>query len=516
LIDAFGGIEKFNSATQTYFKLFYSEEEQFAEAVESMNEAFSALGLTMPNTKEQFRALVEAQDLTTESGRKTYAALLQVSGAFAEVTEAAAEIERKRLEAAAEAVDNAFAALKRAVDKELKAAEKAITDSYEAQRKSIEDQISTSEEARRAAEESLNALQRLFDLLKSNINDLWREAGILPTPTEGRANLDQIINSVLATGNMPEEYKLAEAITNARQGLEQTNYATSFEQKRDRLLLANKLGELQLLVDGQITIEEQQLLAAKTQIELLETQLKQAKSQFELEMEQTRAYYDQVLANAQRQIDALRGIDNQVLSVSQAINNLAAAIREEAAARAAAKAGPAATNTSIDLLIKDAYASIGRTGFGNTPNTIDQEGYNYWKTKLESGAITVEHFKNAFNNEVDKYIAEKPNDPYSKYVRSVRGYASGGYYPGGLALVGEEGPELINFRNPGMVYTAAQTSNLLQGDNSELIKELQALRSEVTMLRAEVRADVSHNAKVARILDRAVQEGDALLVSIQP
>ena len=438
LSDAFGGAQNAAQALAGYFQNYYTEAERVEVATRRLREAFAAIGVEMPATREAFRALVEAQDLTTESGRKTYAALLQVSGAFAEVTDASTAAAQAAAEAAQTAVDNAFAALKRAVDKELDAAEKAITDSYEAQRKSIEDQISTSKEARRAAEESFNTLQRLFDLLKSNINDLWREAGILPTPTEGRANLDQIISSVLATGNMPEKYELAEAITNARQGLEKTNYTTSFEQKRDRLLLANKLGELQLLVDGQITIEEQRLNAANTQIELLETQLKQAKDQFDLEMEETRAYYDQILENAQQQIDALRGIDNRVLSVSEAINNLAAAIA-------------AAQNSAPSVLI---------------------------------GTL-------------------------------VRTRAQGGYTPSGLTLVGEEGPELINFRNPGMVYTAAQTSNLLQGDNSELIKELQALRSEVTMLRAEVRADVSHNAKVARILDRAVQEGDALLVSIQ-
>lgn len=36
---------------------------------------------------------------------------------------------------------------------------------------------------------------------------------------------------------------------------------------------------------------------------------------------------------------------------------------------------------------------------------------------------------------------------------------------GGTYLVGEEGPELINFSNPGMVYTAGQTKNMLSGSS---------------------------------------------------
>ena len=48
---------------------------------------------------------------------------------------------------------------------------------------------------------------------------------------------------------------------------------------------------------------------------------------------------------------------------------------------------------------------------------------------------------------------------YGRY--EGRRYARGGFYPGGLALVGEEGPEFINFHRPGQVYTADQTQDIL-------------------------------------------------------
>lgn len=111
----------------------------------------------------------------------------------------------------------------------------------------------------------------------------------------------------------------------------------------------------------------------------------------------------------------------------------------------------------------------------------------------------------------DKSLEQIASD--LEYAKSVGAYADGGRYPGGLALVGEEGPELINFSNPGMVYTAAQSANLMQGDNSDLITELQALREEVVMLRAEVRADVSHNAKTAKLLDRVIPDGQSIQVT---
>lgn len=45
----------------------------------------------------------------------------------------------------------------------------------------------------------------------------------------------------------------------------------------------------------------------------------------------------------------------------------------------------------------------------------------------------------------------------------MRAFAKGGFASKGWALVGEEGPELVNFTNPGRVYTAAETGKMLSG-----------------------------------------------------
>lgn len=96
----------------------------------------------------------------------------------------------------------------------------------------------------------------------------------------------------------------------------------------------------------------------------------------------------------------------------------------------------------------------------------------------------------------------------------VPAFASGGFYQGGLALVGEDGPELINFNQPGQVYNANQTANMI-GNNSAVVEAIQNMNQNIELLRVEVRADVSHNAKVAKLLDRVVQDGESVLVSIK-
>lgn len=94
----------------------------------------------------------------------------------------------------------------------------------------------------------------------------------------------------------------------------------------------------------------------------------------------------------------------------------------------------------------------------------------------------------------------------------VPGYASGGYHAGGLRIVGENGPEL-EATGPARIYTASQTQSMLSGgaqNTARLEALVEKLTQEVEMLRSEVRADVQHNAKTARILSRITPDGDAV------
>jgi phage-related minor tail protein len=90
LLKVFGGIDGFSTAVNSYLQNFYSDAERSSIATKQLSKALGDLGLSLPATREQYRALVDAQDLTTESGRTAYAALISLSGAFAGMTDAAA------------------------------------------------------------------------------------------------------------------------------------------------------------------------------------------------------------------------------------------------------------------------------------------------------------------------------------------------------------------------------------------------------------------------------------------
>ena len=76
--------------------------------------------------------------------------------------------------------------------------------------------------------------------------------------------------------------------------------------------------------------------------------------------------------------------------------------------------------------------------------------------------------------------------------------ASGGQYNGGMALVGEQGPELIDLNTSGRVYSANQTANIIGGN---MAGEIRALREEMSMLRYEARATAVNTSKIARLQD---------------
>jgi hypothetical protein len=88
LADRFDGISDLTSAADAYFQAFYSREEQAAAKTAQFAKVFDGLGAAMPATLDGFRNLVEAQDLTTEAGQSTYATLLQLAPAFADLKSA--------------------------------------------------------------------------------------------------------------------------------------------------------------------------------------------------------------------------------------------------------------------------------------------------------------------------------------------------------------------------------------------------------------------------------------------
>lgn len=82
LADAFGGLEAMSSATGRYYAFFYSDAERQATLLRQTSAALARMNILMPQTRDQYRALIESLDVTTESGRTAYATLIGLAETF--------------------------------------------------------------------------------------------------------------------------------------------------------------------------------------------------------------------------------------------------------------------------------------------------------------------------------------------------------------------------------------------------------------------------------------------------
>lgn len=81
LVTLAGGIKEFQGLFQDYYRNFYSEAEQLANTTRRLKLSLSDYGLELPDTRQAYRDLVDAQNLDTEAGRVRYNQLLQLADA---------------------------------------------------------------------------------------------------------------------------------------------------------------------------------------------------------------------------------------------------------------------------------------------------------------------------------------------------------------------------------------------------------------------------------------------------
>ena len=74
---------------------FYLPTEVEANIQRHLLDTFMELNRSMPSTREEFRALVESADLTTESGRELFKTLMEVANLFVEVTDGVRDLNQE-------------------------------------------------------------------------------------------------------------------------------------------------------------------------------------------------------------------------------------------------------------------------------------------------------------------------------------------------------------------------------------------------------------------------------------
>jgi len=89
LLRSAGGLDALADSADAYFDNFFSDTERSAVATAALAREFAALGLELPGSRTEFRALVAGIDDSTEAGQKLLGKVLGLADAFDDVAGAA-------------------------------------------------------------------------------------------------------------------------------------------------------------------------------------------------------------------------------------------------------------------------------------------------------------------------------------------------------------------------------------------------------------------------------------------
>ncbi|AVH38085.1 hypothetical protein AL532_17935 [Pseudomonas monteilii] len=347
-----GGLDVLRTNAATYYGAFIGESERMDDTLDAVTRAFVAANQTLPETRTGFRDMVESIDTTTQAGMQMFSTLMALSGQAAtyyDILEQRAEADRQ---AAGASVNAAFAAVQRAVAAQQKAINKSLTDANSR----ISDLTGIS-----------NALGSALKQLRGTGDDAVRMLR-----SQAQATLTSALAIARAGGSLAGFAGLTDALDVL--GSNNTDLYGSLEEfNRDQGRTANQVAELNKLNGKQLTAAEKNAEAMQAQLDAL----------------------DQQLAFAQAQLDALNGVDNSVLSVTEAIKQMNAAV-VAAISSISGKSTPANSGVLIDTIYKDV---LGRDA--------DAGGKQYWQDQLANGALNNQNIVEAFKNAAAVELAYK-------------------------------------------------------------------------------------------------------------
>lgn len=221
-------------------------------ATEGMSEAERAAW----DYNEALRAEIAARDKQADLERQ----LLELSGDTAEL--------RRRELAAMDPSNRALQQRIWAIEEERAAVESAyelFRRAYQRDRDGLQAQAST-------LQTSMGEIRSAMDMLGSAAEDLWGslDSTRQMSAVRGMLYVEQALAGMRSGASVRDYADLQSAISAARSGINSGTYATDFERRRDALVLAGQLADMEELAEVELSFEERQLKALQTQIDALD------------------------------------------------------------------------------------------------------------------------------------------------------------------------------------------------------------------------------------------------------
>lgn len=336
-----GGFDRLASNLNSYAASFIDDSRLIEIVSENLGEQFRELGETLPRTRDQFSELIREQDLSTEAGRRQVAQLLSLTSATDQYITA---LERQ-ISGLAAASDQALVVLRQAVEagtvsrtEQFEAANDAIDTDFNQRIAEIQESSARLTSSFTAQLNSANGGIRNLTTLANALRQA-AQASIVQTRdlTLARRRAAQgVLSNAISTGNLAGVQEAATVVSQPTEGL----FGNQFDAEFDAAVTGNQLLQLAGIADTQASAQEQiiaqlkssQVFAVRSN-EMLIARLTENRDEQKLELERQfnldiMSLEAQITA-AEQQLNAVRGISDNDLTIEQATRQFQEALETE-------------------------------------------------------------------------------------------------------------------------------------------------------------------------------------------
>lgn len=292
-------LEERNSLEEELFNLTATKEQQLQKERNSLDESnrslfdyIQAIKAQQEAVENASTAIDDALSALSESVDREKEYLTQASDDRIAILESELEEISSIAESARDALSGSISSLEKSIEAE----REKVKASYDNQAESIADSIDVISDSSEKLEDISKSIRSTIDSVSQAGEALQMErffaarstiAG-LNTGNVASANIDQILSDISSGSS--------------------DFYSDAVSMARDAAITANQLSSLADSIDEQVSDSEKLIISLDKQTERID-------SGFEKESEAL----DAILAEAQKQVDAILGVDNSVLSLSDAM-----------------------------------------------------------------------------------------------------------------------------------------------------------------------------------------------------
>lgn len=485
LADAFGGLDKLTASSQAFYDAYFSNTEKIANNQTQMTDALAAFGIALPTSKQALRDLAGSLDLNTDAGRAAYATLLKLAPEFSSTTDLIA------------------AESKSAAASLLKAFTGTAFDKTVIQFSALASALSSANITTFA-----ETIGQVFDSLASRI------ASVVDSIQTERTAVADAVQQILAPGAMSMQAiaagvagvsgsgVAAATATSALLGYQEALQGFALDAAKGVSKLSTLRAETVKYYESQKSLAE---LMQTSATGLLTTVSNYRFSQLTPDAQATNLQAQ--FTSAYSMALASQGDGNSLATYADKLNTLLTPLIDSL------------QSTGQDALINRYLAQADATAKlleANAPQNYQAESLAMLDS-IDKALAALDVSSQSAESVISAAVtagADRTAAGLAAVIAAIGGktvpaFAGGGSYGGGMALVGETGPELINFGQPGRVYTSAQTQGMF-GSNGRLEELVAQHGAQLEAMSYELRAIASASNKSARILERLTPDGVSL------